>query len=111
MAVDTLAYRLAAVVTPANEQDRAQVSSLAKEVHLVASGQSVTLASADQGYAGEVLAQAAKQHGIDLPVINCCYAVGADGAGLRPVSIIRGPLPSGYEPVTGFSLQRGGKLR
>ena len=46
VAVDTLGHLLAAVVTPANEQDRAQVGALAEEVQ-VASRQSVTLAYAD----------------------------------------------------------------
>ena len=69
VAVDTLGHLLAAVVTPANEQGRAQVSSLAEEVQ-VASGQSVTLAYADQGYTGELPAQAAEQHGIDLQVVK-----------------------------------------
>ena len=52
MVVDTLGHLLAVVVTPANEQDRAQVSLLAKGEQ-TASGQSVTLAYADQGYTGE----------------------------------------------------------
>lgn len=54
MAVDTLGHLLAAVVTPANEQGRAQVGVLAQEVQ-VSSGQSVTLA-----YTVEALAQAAQ---------------------------------------------------
>jgi transposase len=62
-------HLLAAVVTPANEQDRAQVGLLAAKVQ-TASGQSVTLAYADQGYTGEVPAQAAEQHGIDLQVVK-----------------------------------------
>ena len=69
VAVDTLGHLLAAVVTPANEQDRARVGQLAEEVQ-VASGQSVTLAYADQGYTGEVPARAAEQHGIDLQVVK-----------------------------------------
>ena len=36
----------------------------------VASGQSVTLACANQGYTGEEPGQAAEQHGIDLKVIK-----------------------------------------
>jgi transposase len=69
VAVDTLGHLLAAVVTPANEQDRAQVGALAEEVQ-TASGQSVTLAYADQGYTGEAPTQAAEQHGIDLQVVK-----------------------------------------
>ena len=53
VAVDTLGHLLAAVVTPANEQDRAQVGALAEQVQ-VASGQSVTLAYADPAYTGAV---------------------------------------------------------
>ena len=68
MAVDTLSHLLAAVVTPTNEQDRVQVSVLAQEVQ-VTSGQSFTLAHADQGYTGDEPAQAAEQHAIDLQVV------------------------------------------
>ncbi len=69
VAVDTLGHLLAAVITPANEQDRAQVGALAEEVQ-IASGQSVTLAYADQGYTGDNPAQAAEAHGIDLQVVK-----------------------------------------
>ena len=69
VAVDTLGHLLAAVVTPANEQDRAQVGALAEEVQ-AAAGQSVTLAYADQGYTGGQPAQAAEAHGIDLHVVK-----------------------------------------
>lgn len=69
VAVDTLGHLLAAVITPANEQDRARVGALAEEVQ-VASGQSVTLAYADQGYTGDAPAQAAEAHGIDLHVVK-----------------------------------------
>lgn len=60
LAVDTLGHLLAALVTPANEQDRAQVAALAEEVRAI-TGQSVTLAYVDQGYTGEKPAQAATQ--------------------------------------------------
>ena len=69
VAVDTLGHLLAAVATPANEQDRAQGGVLAEEVQ-VALGQSVTPAYADQGYTGEQPAQAAEAHGIDLQVVK-----------------------------------------
>jgi transposase len=69
VAVDTLGHLLAAVVKPANDQDRALVGTLVEEVQ-VTSGQSVTLAYADQGYTGEAPAQAAAQHGIDLQVVK-----------------------------------------
>jgi hypothetical protein len=47
-AVDTLGHLLALHVTPANEQDRAQVGQLAEKVQEV-TGQSVELAYVDQG--------------------------------------------------------------
>ncbi|MCG1019782.1 MULTISPECIES: IS5 family transposase [Burkholderiaceae] len=68
-AVDTLGHWLAAHVTPANEQERAQVQVLAQEVQHV-SGQSVKLAFADQGYTGEEPTQAAQNEGIELQVIK-----------------------------------------
>ena len=46
VAVDTLGHLLAAVVTLANEQNRAQVGLLTEDVQ-IASGQSATLAHAD----------------------------------------------------------------
>jgi transposase len=68
-AVDTLGYLLALWVTPANEQDRAQVKQLAAQVQ-EATGQSVELAYVDQGYTGEQAAQAAAAHGIRLEVVK-----------------------------------------
>jgi transposase len=64
-AIDTLALH----VTPANEQDRAQVSKLAVVVQQI-TGDNVELAYVDQGYTGENAAQAAAQHGIQLEVIK-----------------------------------------
>ncbi len=52
MAVDTLGNLLALHVTPANEQERAQVETLAEAVQEV-TGESVELAYVDQGYTGE----------------------------------------------------------
>ena len=52
VAVDTLGHLLAALVTPANEQERAQVGRLAQAVQ-EATGQSVEIAFVDQGYTGE----------------------------------------------------------
>ena len=52
MAVDTLGYVLAVQITAANAQERAQVHSLAQDVQHV-TGESVTLAFADQGYTGQ----------------------------------------------------------
>jgi transposase len=50
--VDTLGHLLALVVTPANEQDRAQGDQLAAALQ-EATGDHVTLAFVDQGYTGE----------------------------------------------------------
>lgn len=69
IAVDTLGNLLAALVTPANEQERAQVGSLAQAVQ-TATGQSVKIAFVDQGYTGEAAAEAAKAQGIELSVVK-----------------------------------------
>lgn len=58
MAVDTMGQFLAVHITPANEQERAQVGALARLVQEV-TGQTVEVAFADQGYTGEEPAQAA----------------------------------------------------
>jgi transposase len=68
-AVDTLGHLLALVVTPANEQERAQVAELAAAVQEV-TGQTVELAFVDQGYTGEAPAAAAAAHGIRLEVVK-----------------------------------------
>ena len=52
VAVDTLGHLLALLVTPANEQERAQVGKLAEQVQ-AATHRSVKLAYVDQGYTGE----------------------------------------------------------
>src|SRR3954454_18548687 len=52
IAVDTLGHLLAVVVTPANEQERAQAAQLAEAVQEVTS-EHVELAYVDQGYTGE----------------------------------------------------------
>lgn len=69
IAVDTLGHLLALRVTPANEQDRAQVASLARATQ-EATNENVELAYVDQGYTGEAAAQAAQQHGIQLHVVK-----------------------------------------
>jgi len=69
MAVDTLGQLLALHVTPAHEQDRAQVEQLARAVQEL-TGQSVKLAYVDQGYTGEAAQQAAGEHGIELEVVK-----------------------------------------
>ncbi len=51
IAVDTLGHLLAVHVTPANEQERAQVGELARQVQQV-TGETVKVAFADQGYTG-----------------------------------------------------------
>ncbi len=68
-AVDTLGQLLALHVTPANEQDRAQVEELACQVQNV-TGQAVELAYVDQGYTGDQAAQAAAGHGLQLEVVK-----------------------------------------
>lgn len=69
LAVDTLGHLLALVVTPANEQDRAQVAELAEAVQDV-TGETVALAFVDQGYTGDQPAADAEQHGIRLEVVK-----------------------------------------
>ena len=68
-AVDTLGHLLALHVTPADEQDRAQVAELAQAVQNL-TDQSVTLAYVDQGYTGENAREAAQANGIALEVIK-----------------------------------------
>jgi transposase len=68
-AVDTLGHLLALKVTPANEQDRAQVADLAQAVQ-AATGQNVQVAFVDQGYTGEQPAADAAQHGLRLEVVK-----------------------------------------
>ena len=68
-AVDTLGHLLALHVTPANEQDRAQVGDLAAAVQRI-TGQHVEVGFVDQGYTGDTPAQAAAAHGIRLDVIK-----------------------------------------
>lgn len=66
-AVDTLGHRLALHVTPADAQDRAQVDQLSAAVQEV-TGETVEVASVDQGYTGLEPAEAAQAHGIRLEV-------------------------------------------
>ena len=69
MAVDTLGHLLAALVTPANQQDRDQVAALTDAVQ-EATGYSVEVAFVDQGYTGEEPAEAADLAGIRLEVVK-----------------------------------------
>jgi len=67
--VDTLGHLLALHVTPAKEQDRAQVAQLAQDVQDT-TGQTVEVAFVDQGYTGDEPAQQAAEQGIDLMVVK-----------------------------------------
>lgn len=69
MAVDTLGHLLTLYVTPADEQDRAQVGDLAKQVQQE-TGASVEIAYVDQGYTGDEPAEAAVIHDIELVVVK-----------------------------------------
>lgn len=68
-AVDTLGNLLALKVTPASEQERAQVADLIKEVQK-ATGENVEVAYADQGYTGETPKEDAARQGVDLIVVK-----------------------------------------
>jgi transposase len=69
MAVDTLGRLLTLRVTPADEQDRAQVAPLCEAIH-EATGESVELIYADQGYTGEETFDEAAGRGIILHVVK-----------------------------------------
>lgn len=69
IAVDTLGYLLTLKVTPANEQERAQVKELAAGVQEVTQ-QSVKVAFVDQGYTGDQAVEDAKTSGIELIVVK-----------------------------------------
>jgi transposase len=69
MAVDTMGHLLALHVTPADEQDRAQVAILSEAVQQV-TGESVELAYVDQGYTGDDPEGDAASYGIDLEVVK-----------------------------------------
>lgn len=69
LAVDTLGQFLALVVTPADEQDRAQVAELAEAVQ-DATGETVEVAFVDHGYTGDQPAADAAAEGIRLEVIK-----------------------------------------
>ncbi len=69
IAVNTLGHLLELLVTPANEQDRAQVQELAQQVQEI-TGETVEIAFVDQGYTGEQAAQDAAAEGIQLEVVS-----------------------------------------
>lgn len=68
-AVDTLGHLLGLLVTPANDQDRAQVADLAQQVPEV-TGEMVEIAFVDHGYTGDQPATDADAHGIRLEVVK-----------------------------------------
>jgi transposase len=72
-AVDTLGHLLAAIVTPTNEQERAQVGELAAQIQEV-TGESVEIAFVDQGYTGDQPAAEAAVHGMRLEVVKLSEA-------------------------------------
>jgi transposase len=72
-AVDTLGHLLALLVTPADEQERAQVEELASAAQQVTS-EHVALAYVDQGYTGPEPAAAATVHGGHRAVVKLCEA-------------------------------------
>jgi transposase len=69
IAVDTLGNLLALKVTPANEQERAQVADLTAKVQEVTGG-TVEIAFVDQGYTGDAAAEQAQANGIKLEVVK-----------------------------------------
>lgn len=69
MVVDTLGLLLTLHVTPANEQERAQVGLLAQQVQDI-TGHKVEIAFVDEGYTGPQAQQEAAQHGIHLEVVK-----------------------------------------
>lgn len=73
IAVDTLGHLLALRVTPANQQDRSAVATVAAATQ-AATGETVELAYVDQGYTGKATADAAKKHGIALCVVKLAEA-------------------------------------
>ena len=73
MAVDTLGHLLALHITAADEQDRAQVGILCEAMH-EATGESVELIYADQGYTGEEVFDEAAGRKIILHVVKLTEA-------------------------------------
>ena len=69
LAVDTPGHLLTLLVTPANEQDRAQVKALAEQIQAV-TGEMVEVGFVDQGYTGADPAADAATQGIRLEVVK-----------------------------------------
>lgn len=108
MAVDTLGHLLAVHVTPANEQERAQVAELARQVQQ-ATGQTVKVAFADQGIPVKRLHKPRwmkestfKSSSYQRPrkALCCC-----PGAGSLSVALA-GSTASGDSPVTMNAFQK-----
>jgi transposase len=81
VAVDTRGHLLAVLITPATEQDRAQVGELAQRVQAV-TGETVEVAWGDQGYTGDEPEAAAEAQGIVLQIVK--RPEGAKGFVLLP---------------------------
>lgn len=81
MAVDTLGHLLRVLITPAKEQDGAQVGELTQRVQAV-TGQRVEVAWADQGSTGDEPQAAADANGVVLQVVH--RPEGAKGFVLLP---------------------------
>jgi transposase len=79
--VETLGHLLALHVTPANDQDRAQVATLCERLQAVTGG-TVLTAFVDQGYTGAQPAADAQAHGITLSVVK--HPAGTKGFILLP---------------------------
>lgn len=73
IAVDTLGNLLALRVTPANVDERVELEGLLRTAQ-VATGNTVEVAFADQGYEGEKPAKAAAAQGVDLIVVKLTEA-------------------------------------
>ena len=69
LAVASLGHLHALIVTPASDDERAQVESLAARAQ-AATGERVEIASVDSGYTGPDPAASAAAHGIELVVVK-----------------------------------------
>jgi transposase len=69
MVVDTLGHLLTLKVTPANEQERAQVGELMAETQVITDGR-IELAFVDEGYTGDEPATASAEQGVVLEVVK-----------------------------------------
>lgn len=99
LAVDTLGQLLAVIVTPTNEQERAQVAELAELVQ-VATGDSVEVAFVDQGFT-------ACNDGTKAGARDAAMFAVAYGAGLRRAEIAKLTLADYNEPVAKITVRKG----